>query len=405
MKRSMESLGLVPIINAAGSVTHLSASPVSADIAAAMAAAAQSCIDIADAQARANAIIAAHTGAEAGIVTSGASAGLLLGAAACLAGLDARAMDRLPDTAGMRNEFIVPRSHRNSYDHAVRAAGGRFVEAGVADRLVGVGVRDTDVWEIEGAITEKTAGFFYVARPDSRPTLPEVAAIARRSGLPLLVDAAAELPPTENLRRFIDEGADLVAFSGGKAIGGPMASGILCGRRPLIVSALLQQLDLDFEFESWQPPSSLIDKQALRCVPRNGIGRSCKVGKEQIVGLLLALEAFAGTPNAAHEQRMAQTARSLAQALSELPQLGARIVADEEGRGVPRVEIRAAGVDAQELADRLRAGSPSVRVDTTRVRSGLLQLNPTCLSTQDSVPIARAFARALGKQIVDNHSG
>src|SRR5258708_3632456 len=128
MKRSMESLGIAPIINAAGSVTHLSAGPIAADIAGAMAAAAQSSIDIADAQGRASEIIAEHTGAEAGIVTSGASAGLLLGTAACLAGLDAVAMDRLPDTSGMRNEFIVPRSHRNSYDHAVRAAGGRFIE-------------------------------------------------------------------------------------------------------------------------------------------------------------------------------------------------------------------------------------------------------------------------------------
>jgi len=161
-------------------------------------------------------------------------------------------MGKLPDTTGMRNEFIVPHSHRNSYDHSVRAAGGRFVEAGVADRIVGVGIRDTEGWELEGAITNATAGFFYVARPDSRPTLSTVAAIARRNRLPLLVDAAAELPPAGNLRRFIDEGADLVAFSGGKAIGGPMASGILCGRRTLIASALLQQLDLDYEFDLWQ---------------------------------------------------------------------------------------------------------------------------------------------------------
>ena len=395
MKDSMESLGIAPIINAAGSVTHLSASPVAAGIAQAMAAAAQSSIDIADAHAHASGIIAELTGADAGIVTSGASAGLLLGAAACLAGLDAGAMDRLPDTSGMRNEFIVPRSHRNSYDHAVRAAGGRFVEAGVADRIVGVGVRDTEGWELEGAITERTAGFFYVARPDSRPALPEVAVIARRNRLPLLVDAAAELPPKGNLRRFIDEGADLVVFSGGKAIGGPMASGILCGRRSLIVSALLQQLDLDFEFSSWQPPASLIDKHELKCVPRNGIGRSCKVGKEQIVGLLLALETFAATPDAVREERLTLVAQSLLEALRTVPDLQARVVADEENRGVPRVEIKAAGHDAQEVANRLRAGIPSVRLDASRARAGVLLLIPTCLSSADAVPIARAFARAL----------
>jgi D-glucosaminate-6-phosphate ammonia-lyase len=397
MKHSMESLGIAPIINAAGSVTHLSASPIAADIAEAMAAAAQSSIDIADAQGRASDLIAALTGAEAGIVTSGASAGLLLGAAACLAGLDPGTMDRLPDTAGMRNEFIVPRSHRNSYDHAIRAAGGRFIEAGVADRIVGVGMRDTEGWEIEGAITDRTAGLFYVARPDSRPALPEVAAIARRRRLPLLVDAAAELPPRDNLRRFIDEGADLVVFSGGKAIGGPMASGILCGRRSLVASSLLQQLDLDFEFDSWQPPASLIDKHELRCVPRNGIGRSCKVGKEQIVGLLLALETFANTTDAGREQRLTLVAQSLLDALrGTTPSLQARVISDDENRGVPRVEIKVMGLDAQALAQRLRTGTPSVRVDASRARAGVLLLIPTCLSAGDAVPIAAAFAKALG---------
>jgi L-seryl-tRNA(Ser) seleniumtransferase len=396
MEHSMESLGIVPIINAAGSVTHLSASPISAHVAHAMAAAAQSSIDVAEAQGRAGEIIVQYTGAEAAMVTSGASAGLLLGAAACIAGLNAVAMDKLPDTSGMRNEFIVPRSHRNSYDHAVRAAGGRFVEVGVADRMVGVGVRDTEGWELEGAINERTAGFFYVARPDARPSLSVVSGIARRHRLPVLVDAAAELPPSSNLRRFIDEGADLVVFSGGKAIGGPMASGILCGRRPLIASALLQQLDLDFEFDAWQPPASLIDKDELKCVPRNGIGRSCKVGKEQIVGLLLALQAFAATPDAERESRSTLITQGLLVALRGLPHLETRIIPDPEGRGVPRVEITvAATLDAQVLADRLRAGSPSVRVDTGRARSGVLLLIPTCLSSRDTAPIADAFAKAL----------
>jgi L-seryl-tRNA(Ser) seleniumtransferase len=396
MDESVDSLGIAPIINAAGSVTHLSASLVAADIAEAMAAAAQSSIDIADAQGRASDIIAELTGAEAGIVTSGASAGLLLGAAACLAGLDAGAMERLPDTAGLRNEFIVSRSHRNSYDHAVRAAGGRFVEVGIADRIVGVGVRDTEGWELEGAVTARTAGFFYVARPDSRPALAEVAAIAHRNHLPLLVDAAAELPPAGNLRRFIAEGADLVVFSGGKAIGGPMASGILCGRRSLVASALLQQLDLDFEFDSWQPPAPLIDKGEVKCVPRNGIGRSCKVGKEQIVGLLLALRKFAGTPDASRRDHWTLIAYSLVDALGAVPSLDARVVPDDEDRGVSRVLVSVpAGVDAQDLANRLRTGSPSVRVDASLARSGMLVLIPTCLRAGDAARIAEAFAKAL----------
>jgi D-glucosaminate-6-phosphate ammonia-lyase len=139
-----ERLNASSIINATGTITLHGGSAIDADITMAMAAAAQTSFDMADLQGRASEIIADCTGAEAGIVTSGASAGLLLGAAACMTGLDAALMGKLPDTSGMRNEFVVAHSHRNSYDHAVRAAGATLVEAGVADRVVGVGIRDTE---------------------------------------------------------------------------------------------------------------------------------------------------------------------------------------------------------------------------------------------------------------------
>jgi hypothetical protein len=102
------------------------------------------------------------------------------------------------------------------------------------------------------------------------------------NGAPSLVDAAAQLPPAANLRRFLAAGADLVAFSGGKAIGGPQGSGILCGGHDHIMSAVLQQLDLDIAWEQWSPPPSLIDKNRLVGLPPHGIGRQCKVGKETI---------------------------------------------------------------------------------------------------------------------------
>ena len=395
MNNVLESFGITPIINAAGSVTHLSASPVAEEIALGMAAAAQLSIDMADAQGRACLVIARHTGADAGIVTSGAAAGLLLGAAACMAKLDAALMARLPDTAGLKNEFVVPRGHRNSYDHAVRAAGAKLIDVGYADRQVGVGIRDTEVWELEAAVTERTAGLFYVARPGSRPALAQVAMLAQRRRLPLLVDAAAELPPAANLRRYIEEGADLVVFSGGKAIGGPMASGILCGRRDLIASALLQQLDLDFDFDSWRPPSGLIDKASLRCVPRHGIGRACKVGKEQLVGLLLALEKFAATPDSARSAHLTEIAVAVLQALAGISTVKAQLILDPEARGIPRVQVSiGTPKNAQLMVERLRDGTPSVRVDTSRVAEGLVLLLPTCLQIGDAVRIAAAFKTA-----------
>jgi len=398
MQDVFESLNIQPIINAAGSITPHGGSPVDADIALGMAAAAQVSIDIAELQGRASEIIAQHTGAEAGMVTSGASAGLLLGAAACMSGLDASRMERLPDSAGMRNEFIVPRSHRNSYDHAIRAAGGRLVEVGVSDRLVGVGLRDTEAWEIERAITPQTAGVFYVARPGARPALPLVAEVSRRANVPIIVDAAAELPPLANLRRFVADGADLVVFSGGKALRGPSGSGILCGRRQLVASALLQNLDLDFEYDQWQPPGQLFDKSELGCVPRNGIGRSCKAGKEQIVGLLLALSRFAVTDDARRLEPWTMLAEELLTELVDLPELHARVVPDPDGRGVPLVEVSigaGAGATAAEVAATLRAGTPSIRVDVSRTLTGVIVLVPTCLRRGDVPHIGRAFARAL----------
>ncbi len=386
--------GVTRVINAAGTVTRLGASRIHPEVIEAMNAAAQSSVDIGVLQGRACELISEYTGAAAGIVTSGAMGGLLVGTAACLAGLDPNKMARLPDTSGMRNEFVVPRSHRNSYDHGVRAAGARLIEVGLPDRLTACGVRDTEAWEIESAITERTAGVLYLARSDARPTLPEVVRVAQSARVPVLVDAAAELPPASNLRRFIEEGADLVAFSGGKGLGGPSASGILCGRRDLVGSALLQQLDLDYLYSDWQPPPQLIDKRDLPGVPRHGIGRGCKVGKEQIVGLLAALMRFAQETDTARTQRFAAIADSLVAALRELPALEVRGVCDGAHGGLPLVEVRI--LDAIALAARLRAGTPSVHVDSTNADEGVLVLVPTCLSEDDVPILGAAFSAALG---------
>src|SRR5207245_2364402 len=152
----------------------------------------------------------------------------------------------------------------------------------------GGAVRRVEAWEYGIAFGPQTAGVLYVHDADSRPPLTEVVRIAHAHGLPVLVDAAGELPPRSQLRDLIAAGADLVAFSGGKAIGGPQATGILCGRRELVGAALLQMLDLDDHFELWEPPAHLIDKSRLAGLPRHGIGRTCKVAKEQIVALLTA---------------------------------------------------------------------------------------------------------------------
>ena len=211
--------------------------PLPAEVLDAMRSAAGHCVRMDQLQDMASSLIAEVTGAEAGLVSSGATAALTLSAAACLAGFDVSRMNRLPDTTGIPNEIIIHRSHRNDYDHALRAAGAKFVEVGFSYY--------TFAYEVEQAIGDNTAALFYQAGGDGL-ALPfaEFAAIARRHGKPVIVDAAAELPPVENLRTFIEQ-AHLVAFSGGKHIRGPQSTGILCGRADLIQSAALQHQDMD----------------------------------------------------------------------------------------------------------------------------------------------------------------
>jgi D-glucosaminate-6-phosphate ammonia-lyase len=388
-------LGVRPVINAYAPMTRLGGGVMAREVADAMREATQSCVDIAELQMAASRIIAQITTAEAGCVTAGAAASLLVGTAACVAGMDPAKMSRLPDTRGMKNEVIVMRSQRNSYDHAMRATGVTLIEVGFCDRFVEVGVCDTQLWEIKAAITERTAAVYYLAKPQASPSLADVAAVAHQAGIPVLVDAAAELPPVENLQRFLAEGADLVAFSGGKSIGGPQGSGILCGRRELVSAALLQQLDFDYDYNDWDPPVDMVDKRNLSGVPRHGIGRSCKVGKEQIVGLLTALQLFVKEGNAGRHDRLLLMAQKLTEELAGARGVSTRIIPDPSLSGMPVVELTLNGVNAGELMRQLRKGSPAIEVNPWKPDQGLLILSPACLAEDDPFVIGRRFKELL----------
>jgi D-glucosaminate-6-phosphate ammonia-lyase len=380
-----ERFGVPTVINACGTVTRLSGGHMHPDVAAAMVAASAACVDMMDLQAGASRVIARITGAQAGIVTSGASAGILLGAAACLAGLDPARINRLPRVADNRREFIVVRSQRNMYDRAMMVAGARLVEVGIPDRYSGPGVRDASAWEIAAAITPDTACIYYLAHPRSLPPLDEVAAVAREHNIPLLVDAAAQLPPADNLRRFLEQGADLVAFSGGKAIGGPQASGILCGRVDLVCSALLQMLDLDVFPDLWRTPVEFAPLRQLPGLPHHGIGRSCKVGKEEIVGLLVALERFAGIDAATQQHMWRGTLAEIVASAGDVPGMALHIAHGP----VPILEVTVS--DATALAARLAAGTPSIQCSLARRQEGVLLFSP--------VPLTMDEARTIGERL------
>jgi D-glucosaminate-6-phosphate ammonia-lyase len=388
-------LGVRPVINASGTLTRLGGSRMAPEVLEAMAAASRSYVRIEDLQEAAGRVIAEATGAEAGYVTSGAAAGLLLGTAACIAGLDLQKMERLPDTSvpGTKYEVIVHRAHRNSYDHAVRTAGARFVEIG---RFGHPTPGPTRPYELECAINERTAMVLWVVMgdPEELGVLPleETARIAHRHGVPVLVDAAAALPPASNLRRFIAEGADLVCFSGGKALGGPQASGILAGRAELIRSVALQHQDMDVHPETWTW-RHLIAEGRLPGPPWQGIGRPCKVGREEIVGLLTALRLYLQRDHAAEIARWRRLAQRMADGLSGLP--GVQATYHDGGtRGVAGVRVqldeRRLGKSAVQVVNELAGGDPIIAVQQAGLDEGRFGLGTMCLADgEEELVIAR----------------
>jgi L-seryl-tRNA(Ser) seleniumtransferase len=392
--------GVRPRINGAGLVTRLGGSLLPAEVLEAMAEASQTFVDMAELQAGASRAIAVHTGAEAGLVTAGAAAGLTLGAAACLAGLDPGRMGRLPDTTGMPDVVLMARTHRTAYDHALRAAGARILDVGVNDRGTGAGVRDVEAWEFEAAITPQTAAIAYTAGPGRQPPLAEVVAVAHRHGLPVLVDAAAQLPPVANLRRFTEAGADLVAFSGGKAMRGPQGTGILCGRRDLIAAAALQQLDMDVRPETWQPPVGYLPQDWSRGLPQHGIGRGCKVSKEEVVGLLVALERFVTLDHAAEEARHVALLTHLAERLGAASAVRCRLLSAAETGRIPLLEVSwddtAVGRSAFAVSLALQAGDPPIHLSERRAPEGILTVNPAGLRDEEETVIAARLLAALG---------
>jgi L-seryl-tRNA(Ser) seleniumtransferase len=394
-----DDLGLEPIINASGSVTRLGGAPMPPAVVQAFAEAAAQCVSLDHLQAAASRVIAEVTGAEAGLVTAGAAAALTLGTAAILTGYDPGRMERLPHCDGFAHEFVVSREQRNGYDHAVRAAGARLVEVGFNEVVANAGVRRTEAWEYEAAFGPNTAGVLYVHAPDSRPPLREVVEVAHRRGLPVLVDAAGELPPRRHLRALIETGADLVAFSGGKAIRGPQATGILCGRRDLIGPAALQMLDMDDHPELWEPPE-LIDRGKLAGMPRHGIGRGFKVAKEQIVALLTALRLFetGGYDEvvAGYRPRLERIATAL-----EGARVACRIVAPADSEGFPLLHITLlmpdAGRAALEVCRHLRRGSPPVYVGHGLLNQGTLLVHPMHLDDRAAEALARRLREELAR--------
>ena len=383
-----DELGVPTVINGAGTKTRVSGTLMRDEAIDAMRRGAEAFARISDLQAKASEVIAKTTGAEAGYVTSGAAAGLELGAAACIAGKDPGVMHRLPDTEGVADEIVMPRSQRNGYDHALRAAGATIIDIGETGYNQGCASTNVEPWEIEDAISEDTVAVSWLTKPHVKMDLETVVEIAHEHDVPVIVDAAPQLPPATNLQRFIDAGADLVVFSGGKAIRGPQTTGILAGRADLIESAALQHLDMHVASEAWVPPKDLFDVSTIRGVPRQGIGRPLKVGKEEICGLIAALEAFIEEDHDRRQREWTERVERIAERLDESQSLDLRVSHADKTSYVPSLVVHVdedeADTTTASLVRSLREENPRVYVGGDHLHEAYFSVNPMSLTDDEA---------------------
>jgi len=357
---TIDELGVRRVINCLGSWTILGGSVLSKEVLDAMADAARSYVVIDELEEKAGNYMAKVTGAEAAYVTSGSAAALVLATAACITGKDPAKIHRLPNTEGLKNEVVIQRGHRNVYDHAFRVPGAKLVEIGIASR--------TAPWELEAAINEKTAAIAYVlsftCAQRGMLTLEQVVETAKKHKVPVIVDAAAEIPPVENLRKFIEAGADLVAFSGGKGLRGPNNTGILCGRRDLVEAAKLQ------------------------AYPHDGVGRPMKVGKECIAGLVKALQMYVEKVSKEEQQIWESRVKYIVENLNDIPGLEPnRVFPDEPGHPIPSaclcLDGEKLGKTAAQVIEALWSGDPAIRVWDLDADRGVVKIVPTTMQDGD----------------------
>lgn len=367
-------LGVKPVIHGAGTTTRYGGSLMRPEVIEAMQQASQAFVNIDELNAAAGEAVARMLGAEAALVTGGATAGLVLQAAACMTGDDADKIRRLPDTTGMKNEIIFQRAHRFQYDQALRLAGATLVEIGLG--------RSTTPVELEYAITDNTAAVFYLHSPFTNLpgllSLDVMCEIAHAHGVPVIVDAASMLPPRKHLFQHLQVGADLVNFSGGKGIRGPQSTGILAGRKDLIRAA------------------------GLNGSPNAGVGRAAKTSKEEIVGLVKALELFLAADEDEEMNRYREVCTHIVDSIRDLEGLRAVVEQDSFNRVIPHAVIYFEpswkGPSGQTVREALVAGTPCIYVQQGKVQGGYfdeLAVDPINLQPGDEEIVARRLREEL----------
>jgi D-glucosaminate-6-phosphate ammonia-lyase len=362
-------LGLRPVINASGTMTFLGASIAVPEAIEAMVRLLPEFVEIADLQRKASAAIARLTGAEAGTVTASTASGVSVAVAGCMTGADLARIEQLPDPRGMRHEVPIQRGHMVNYgapvEQAVRLAGATVRPFG--------GATDARPYQLEAMLGDQTTAALYVVSHHcvdyGQIPFEPFCALCHARGVPVIVDAASEY----DLKEFLAQGADIAIYSGHKFLGGP-TSGIIAGRKDLVRAAYLQNF---------------------------GIGRGMKVGKESIVGLIAALEAWEKRDHAAVRAREDRHLALWRASLEGRPGIRAEILPDPTANPLDRLRVHvdpaAAGVSAWDLASALAAGDPPVIVRDHHAENGFFDLDPCNLHDGEAEIVADRLAETLAR--------
>ncbi len=338
-----DKLGVTKIINAAGTYTILTASTMPPSVQAAVARAAKHPVRLIELQRKAGEYLAKRLRCEAAVVTAGAASALTLGTAACVtvANQNSAPHNMPTEMAGLKNEVIVQKAHRYDYDHALLNCGIRFVEV-------------ETLAEYDAAFTDRTVmAHFFNAAEQGQISREDWIRVAHKHGVPCFNDAAADVPPISNLWKYTQMGFDLVTFSGGKGIRGPQNAGLLLGRKDLIAAAVINNNPND-----------------------DVVGRGMKVAKEQIVGMVAAVDWFVNQSEEAMQSEFRRRAELIAGHVKEIPSLESRIVVPPVANQVPHLLLRydqqRVKISPREVKEQLRSGTPSI------------ELNPATGSTHGS---------------------
>lgn len=326
-------LGLRPFINAAGTYTALTSSLMPPEVMAAMDAASKKFVHLNKLQDAVGAKIASMIGADAAMVTSGAAGALTCGTAACITGNDPKAILRIPDLTGLKNEVLIQKKHRYGYDHAVRTCGVKLIEVETAA-------------DLERASSPRTAMMLFAnfLEPDGQIKSDEFVKIGRRAGVPTFNDCSADTAPYNRIFEFAKSGFDLITISGGKGVCGPQSAGILFGRRHLIEAAKLNT-----------SPNS------------DSIARGMKVNKEEMIGMMVALELFLKRDWNTDWKEYQHRAKLIGDAVASLPSVSTEVRVPPIANHVPHLHIRwdASKIKISPLAVKteLLEGDPSIEAN------------------------------------------